>query len=355
MKAIFIDDIDSTDLNKNPDYYIQNGCFNWMQCFTDWQTNCLVKRWLEVTAEECQSFDFVLIKLIPDANPIRLNKLLSVCTMPGRKYKTILHIDDVVGWQMNPMNVEAKKLYLDVVAAADFVVHFGQSETDGYWRAITKDKPHYNIVRPYAIQAGKDIRQRVLPKADKIIEENQLANRSLIALDKGLQNISEERNIISSLYIARKIQQRTNWSVLPFVTRFGLPADVKDDLYWNVCELRSVVEIPTLHWLDYMKVLSYARIAVHLDCLETLGQFAIACACLKIPLICSGSVAGKLLYPDTYINNCRNVDAAQATAEQLLTNDSFRNHVIDFAYNAAEQFTAANTKVKLERMLGTKI
>ena len=355
MNVLFVDDIGGAAIRRDPDTYIQYAAVNWEKCFTG-KTEIIY--WQSATIDEANDYDLVLIKLLPDPNIQRLNKALEIALNPGRSYKVIISIDDVVGWQFNSFPLNEKLLYTRVLKSVDYIIHFGLPQSNGYWDIICQGTPHFNITRPYPIETAKSIRgNSYMPEAETLIRIRHLADgtrKGLIALDNGLNRINGERNIISSLGLAKYLQQKTSYDIMAFVCDKGIEGIDREMYYREICGIENMIEIPSVSWLDYIKILSNVQYAIHLDCLETLGQFALCCACLKIPLICSGSHAAKALFPFTYLEHCRDIDQARIIVDQLLESETFSSQVIGFAFDKANEFSVNAIKPKLAQMLGVE-
>ena len=87
------------------------------------------------------------------------------------------------------------------------------------------------------------------------------------------------------------------------------------------------MELRMLPWMDYVRELSLCYIGIHLDTLFTRGQFALECAGLGIPCICSGSDAGMQLFPDTFVDNPWDVDRAVELGTRLIEDENFYESV----------------------------
>jgi len=352
-KFLFIHDISQADLLNNKESYINNFS-NWVRCFTDWENTTEVAKWGGITPQQCQEFEYVMLLLMTDQRDEKLNKFLEIVAYPERKYKTIMYVDGVVGWQMNPFIVPNKEKYMDIVNASDYVFHYGLPESEGYWQVITRDRDLININRPHPIDTIKRVYDIEHPIDTEYIKQFTKEQQNIIVVGKSLYNINEERNAISSLYVAGKLQKITGWPVWVFANN-PLPTDEVNHYYKSLCGIDEIKEIPVMPWNDYIKVLGICTVGIHLDCLETRGQFALDCAGLKIPLVCSGSVAGYNLYPQTWIPHCRNIENALKKAYRLVQDKAFRKKVVDFAYKTVETYSFIETKKKLEGILGITI
>ena len=92
-----------------------------------------------------------------------------------------------------------KKLYIDICRAANIVFYYGSDESEEYWKCLCKGKKEvYNIDRPHPIEYAKEC-------------GNRIQKENIIALNKSLQNINEERNVISSLFVASNLQNKYNF------------------------------------------------------------------------------------------------------------------------------------------------
>ncbi len=353
-KFLFVHSVEWGKVLANEADYMQNVS-NWCRLFDNWQEQTCTKHWNDITFEFCQQFEYVMFFMLTDEKPDKYKKCIELLTHPGREYKTINYIDGCVGWQHNPFSVENKLLYLQQANASDFVFHYGIPESEGYWRSIIKDTNKERFIeRAHPVEFAKKIHEIELPfPVDYVKLFGTDKQVDLIVLGKGIKNINEERNVFSSFYIARKLQEKYGWGVLVFAPN-PLPPEQKDYYYWEICGLKNVVEVPVLNWRHYIRVLSLAKIGIHLDCLETRGQFALDCACLKIPIICSGSVAGRKLYPDTWLAHCRDLNRAEELAYRLMDDGKFRTKVVNKCFAGVDDYSFASTRRKLFGILGIK-
>jgi len=343
--------------NLQKDEFVFNrDVAGWVKCVNDWRNTTFVKKWQEITPQECENYQFVMLIVLPDQNPNKLHKYLSIVNKANRQYKVIAYIADVTGWQMNPFLPENKRLYMDILFGCDYVLRYNVPESESYWKAIMRDKPSHFFERAYPVDQGKNVMMITLPKAREYLDQYMPDQKnSYIFVGKSLKNINEERNVICSLYVAKKIQEKTGWGVVCFAN--NPLGKEKDGLYKAICGLENVVELPITRWIDYMKIMRVldVRIGIYLDSLETRGQVALDCACTKIPLVCSGSAAGYRLYPKTFVSHCRDIDKAVKMALKIIDDADFRNQVVDYAYNKVEEYSFASTKKNLEKVIGTKL
>jgi len=353
-KFLMIHDISQKELDGN-DTNLINNFTNWVRCFTDWRNTTEVGRWVDMTPQKCQDFEYVMLLLMTDQRDEKLNKFLEIVTYSQRTYKTIIYVDGVVGWQMNPFSIQNKKKYMDMVSASDYIFHYGLPESEGYWKVITRGRESHNIDRPHPVDFAKKSFDIEHPVAIEYIKQFALKDRKeIIAVGKSLKNINEERNAISSLYVAGQLQKKTGWPIITFANN-PLPDNEKKAYYKDLCDIDEIIEIPVMRWNDYIKILALCRIGIHLDCLETRGQVPLDHACLRVPMVCAGSVAGQKLFPYTWLNHCRDIDKALKMAFKLVDDNKFRDKVVDYAYDKAEEYSFDNTRAKLEKILGVKI
>lgn len=346
--------------NHNWDIYAGNkaafvkGVTSLVRMATEFHNTTYIRDWHEVSVEECNNYDYVMMIILPEQNTDKLGKYLSIILNPDRTYKTICYLPDVVGWQMNPFLPENKIKYMDMLYYADFTMRFNLPSSESYWKAVLRGKKSYMLERHYPVEWIDIMRNESNPAADKVIAENNLdKNSQYILIDNGVKNINEERNTLCSMYVSRKIQELTGWKLVCFTSHL-LDRNVKDETYKSISGLENVTELPIQDWSTYMKILMSLdiRIAIHLDCLETRGQVPIDCACLGLPLICSGSVAGATLYPHTFLENCRDIDTATKLAYEVISNEKFRNKVIDFATNKKWWYSLGEVTQRFNKIIG---
>jgi len=326
-------------------------------CCTDYMNNTYIRNWMEVTPEECEGYEFVLMVLLPEQNLEKINKQMSIITKPGRTYKTIVYIADVTGWQMNPFLPENKIRYMDILTNCDYVFRYNLPESESYWKAVMRDKPSYFIERAYPVEMIKDILAGKDAYAEKILANSGInIDEPYIFMGKSLKNINEERNMVCTLYVARQIQKSTGWKVVCFANNPLDPKD-KDRIYKESCGLENVTELPVCGWASYMKILNTLNInvGIYLDCLETRGQVALDCAGTGIPLVCSGSVAGYRLFPHTFVKHYREIDDATEKAVKLCDDSHFKNKVVSYAQKGLAFYSFAQTKERIDAVLGVKL
>jgi len=351
-KLIVIHEEPYANLLRDP-YSFNRDVAGWAKCITNWREMSYVKKWEEVTPEECEGYEFVMLIILPDQRIEKLTKYLDIVNREGRSYKVICYLADVTGWQMNPFLPENKLHFMNILTNSDYILRYNVPSSESYWKAIMRDKPSHFFERAYPVEQAKSVMQLDLPRADEIIETHiPNPDNKYIFVGKSLKNINEERNVICSLYIAKEIQKRMGWGVICFANN-PLDPDNRDELYSEICDLDNVIELPVTRWIDYMKILSKLNvpIGIYLDCLETRGQVALDCACAQIPLVCSSSVAGYKLYPQTFVTNPRNIDEAAGFAKKIISDSVFNNSVIGHAYGGVEDYTFDNTKRRLEKLL----
>ncbi len=331
-----------------------NNVASWNIIVENWKERTRVRQWSELDINECDDYHYVMLILLPEQNLEKMAKYLNIIRRPGRKYKVIVDIPDVVGWQMNPFLPQNKGFYMDIVSEADFVMHYSLPETESYWKAIMRDKPSYNINRHFPIEVAAGIMNEDLPKATATAKEYGLKHdEPYIFVGKSLKNINEERNVICSFYVAHKIQQQTGWKVICFANN-PLRHDVKNDYYKHICRLDNVIELPVLEWRNYIRILKEYnfRIGIYMDYLETRGQVSLDCASAGIPMVCSRSIAGRKLYPYTWLSEARDLDKATKLGLRIINDTEFREEVKAYATKSIQQYSVKETKKKFEAMIG---
>ncbi len=92
-------------------------------------------------------------------------------------------------------------------------------------------------------------------------------------------------------------------------------------------------------WLNYLAVLSKARLLVDMNNRETVGRNALDCAALGIACVStSHSDMQQRLFPWTTLDNSWDVDAAFAMCQRLLQDPKFYRQVVDYAAETVRQF-----------------
>jgi hypothetical protein len=353
-KFLFIHDIEKEILdpqNTTVKNMNQNVGLCWLKCF-DWkggESEC--QTWQKVTPEECNHFEFVMFWLLTEpGNPDKYHKILD--TIKKMKAKSIVYCDGPVGWgyQMNSLPLELKEVYLQICRFADYMFCFSQPESVSYWNAIRNGNNFSVIDRPHPVEWKLPPVQIECPwEVDYDTGEfiNNNTKGPFTALPKGINNINEERNIFSSLAVAKYMQDEYN-----YITFLHTATPIEESnlikKYYSLVGVNCIVEIKLKPWNLYLQDLGRASIAVHLDILETRGQFALDCAMLGIPLICSSSVAGYKLFPHTYVEYPRDIDSACELADRLLIDDKFCNYVIDYAKDKLQEYSYKNTRRKFD-------
>ncbi|MDO9463826.1 MAG: hypothetical protein Q7J67_00755, partial [bacterium] len=202
-KFFFIHEVNWEQIIGNPDGYSQN-VINWIRIFRNWQETTETAHWAETksTSEYCDQFEAVMFWLLcePD-NEKKHDKFLEM--LSGIKHaKTIVYVDGVVGWQMNPYPVALKKKFMDIMSMADFVFCYGHPESDSYWRVLCRGSDIYRIDRPFPVSVGK-VHNIEIPWDVEDQKKYALlqSHKGIVGVGKSLQNINEERNAICSLAV----------------------------------------------------------------------------------------------------------------------------------------------------------
>lgn len=273
----------------------------------------------EVTDAELEAADLVMLLLLP--LPATFDRYLEIV----RRWpaKTVVYLDGPAGVQQNPLPILDKARYLEIARTARHVVTYG-ADYDGHFRVLLGGRSPAYVEFPYPVDYAAGCAKRLRDRGP------------VVALGKGICNVNEERNAACSIHVLADLQRldpAARGLVHPAVPNREL-SDAYHVLYG--CLPESVLELRMLPWQDYLRELATARIGVHLDPLRTRGQFPLECAALGVPCVCSGSVAGKHLFPWTWQRDPRNVDLACATARRLWTDPDFWTRV------------AAEARVRLE-------
>jgi len=268
------------------------------------------------------------------------------------KTASIAYCDGPVGWgyQMNSLPLPFKKTWLSICREAEHMFCYSRDESIPYWRAIRGGGHFHSVEYPYPIEVsnGRHFHAIDRPHPVEAAETvGDIPKGSYVALGKGIQNVNEERNIFSSLAVARFLRDRYGLSVFLHTATPIEDAAVMRDSYALV-GLTDVEEIELKPWGRYLKDLARARIAVHLDILETRGQFPLDCATVEVPLVCSGSVAGERLFPYTYIQHPRDIDRACHLADRLLKEPEFYKKVVDHARKAIRAYSYESVREQFE-------
>ena len=168
-----------------------------------------------------------------------------------------------------------------------------------------------------------------------------------IALPKGIQNINEERNIFSSMIVADRLERSHGFAAFCH-TANPIGGEVGKHYYQDLVGHRRLVELRIRPWHEYMKDLAHAYMAVHLDVLETRGQFALDCAAVGIPLVGSGSVAARKLFPLTFVEHPRDIDRAVQLCRDLAENPDFYDEAVRHARERLRDYSFKRTRAKFE-------
>jgi glycosyltransferase involved in cell wall biosynthesis len=338
-KFLFVHEVEWEDLIRRPEGYRQNVT-NWVRIFKDWKNTTETVHWLNTTAEYCDRFEIVMLWLLCEpGNEAKHDKFLELLSKIKRA-KVIVYVDGVVGWQMNPYPMYMKRKFFDIISVADYVFCYGHPESDSYWQVLSRGKEFHRIDRPFPVDMAKvyDIEIPWNVEDQKAYALLQ-GYKGIIGVGKSLQNINEERNAICSLAVASQIQRVYGYPVVVFTHTPIVPVDKMHKYYKDLLNIDSIVEFEQREWGEYIKQQSVCKVAIHLDVLETRGQYALDNACLKVPLVCSGSVAGKKLFPFTYLEYPRDVKKAAELAFRLLEDEEFRIKVIDYAWDKVNEYT----------------
>ena len=354
-KFLFVHDIEKGWLENHlsAQHATQNVAVCWLKCFDQGEADC--QSWQAVTAEECNEFEYVMFWLLTEpGNPEKYEKILRM--VREMKTASIAYCDGPVGggYQMNSLPLNMKKTWLAISREADHMFCYSLPESIPYWRAIRGGQHFHAIECPYPIEVvGRHFHAIDRPhpvEAAKTVQN--IPKGPYVALPKGIQNINEERNIFSSLAVARFIHDRYGLSVFLHTATPIEDKSLMNDCY-ALAGLTGVEEIELRPWGRYLKDLARARIAVHLDILETRGQFALDCATVGVPLVCSGSVAGQRLYPYTYLEYPRDIDRACHLADRLLSDPGFCNQVVDHAREALTSYSYAAVRRQFDRAVAS--
>jgi len=380
-KFLFVHDIPAEKLSlANPEVergkYSQNVAFCWMNCF-DWRNGeSACARWDSVCVADCLEYEYVMLWLLTEpGNEAKYTTFQTLVrgirSTTGRKTKVIAYADGPVGWgyQHNSLPLEMKGLFLSICREADFMFCYSTPESMGYWRAVRSGHDVYAIDRPHptdeAIAEEIDPDRKRGKTADPSLceipwEVDWEVGRVLaeaprgpyIALAKGVNNVCEERGIFTSLAIARYVQEMYGFTPIMH-THTPIEGD-PTPYYREIAGVDPVIEIKLKPWADYLRDLSRCYVAVHMDVLETRGQFALDCATLGIPLVCSSSVAGSRLFPLTYVRHPRDVDTAREKIDRLLNNRDFYEHVRNYARQRVGDYSCRRIRERFDAIVGER-
>ncbi|MDO9465251.1 MAG: hypothetical protein Q7J67_08150, partial [bacterium] len=152
--------------------------------------------------------------------------------------------------------------------------------------------------------------------------------------------------------VAGRIQQKYGYPIIVFTHTPIKSVEKMHVFYKELLDIDTIIEFEQRQWREYIKQQSICKIAIHLDTLETRGQYALDNACLRVPLVCSGSVAGKKLFPFTYLDYPRDVDKATKLAFRLIEDEKFRTKVIDYAWNKVNEYTYESIGKQFSQITG---
>lgn len=354
-KFLFVHEVEWKDIIRRPEGYVQNVT-NWIRMFKDWINTTETVHWLHADANYCDKFEVVMLWLLCEpGNEAKHDKFIELLSKI-KKAKVIVYVDGVVGWQMNPYSPYMKKKFFDIIGMADYVFCYGHPESDSYWQVLSRGKEIHRVNRPFPVDMAK-IYDIEIPwnvedqKAMALIQKS----RGTIGVGKSLQNINEERNAICSLAVASQIQKKYGYPVTVFTHTPILPVTEMYKYYKDLLGIDSIVEFGQRGWGEYIKQQSICKVAIHLDVLETRGQYALDNACLRVPLICSGSVAGKKLFPYTYLEYPRDVRKATELAFRLIEDEEFRTKVINYAWKKVDEYTYKSIGKRFTEITGVQL
>jgi len=376
---LFIHDIPKAELLvTNPDAhgqgYSQNVAMSWMRCF-GWeagQAEC--QQWHKVTPEECADFKYVMFWLLTEpSNGPKYQRMLDVMRRvhlargSTRHPITIAYADGPVGWgyQHNSLPLEMKRTFLALCREADFLFCYGRADSMSYWRAVRGSDRVFELDRPHPFDVGMSAAIKPGQKYGKhadpayldipwVVDEDKgrvLTNAPrgpFIALPKGINNICEERGIFQSLAVAKYAQDEYGFTT---ILHTATPIDDYRPFYREISGLDKVVEMRIKRWPGYLLDLSRCMVGIHLDVLETRGQFALDCISVGIPAICSGSVAGQNLFPMIFVDHCRDIDLAKGHLDRLLTDEAFYRRVVAYAANRMQDYSHATVRRRFEEIV----
>ncbi|OHD15226.1 MAG: hypothetical protein A2Y38_04195 [Spirochaetes bacterium GWB1_59_5] len=282
----------------------------------------------DVDLKELSSYDLTMILLLPI--PEALNAYLNI--VRSKQSMTIVYVDGPVGLQCATMSVSDKVKFMDIMREADFVFTYGE-EARGYFDILSGGKTVHYVNMPYPVEYIKSVQMQFKDKTNKIV-----------ALAKGFGCRRYDRNYISSWGVFARLQkehpelmalahpnhdpqgggeERANGTYIESV--FGIDTGNNEEGQPKFLELRMAP------WMEYVRELSPCFMGVHLDLLYTRGQFPLECAGLHIPCICSGSDAGRKLFPQTFISNPWDIDRAVDIGNRLIEDRTFYDEVCGYA------------------------
>lgn len=349
--------------------YTQNVAFCWLQCW-DWEageSECVA--WDEAIVEHLSQFEYVMFWLLTEPGKqakydaiYRLIKELR--GVEGTQ--TIAYADGPCGWgyQMNSLPLAMKPVFLGICRTADHMMCYGHEESRSYWRAIRNGDNFHVLERPHPVAAAvqQELSERwrtdptlldypwLVSAKDGGQIRGKVESGPFLALAKGLNNVNEERGIFSSLAVAKFAQKKFN--LTPICHTFNPIDDAQRETYYNLVGLTGLREFPGRKWMDYLRDIAVCQVGVHLDVLETRGQFPLDCGCLGIPCICSSSVAGRKLWPSLYVSHPRDIDKACELVSRVMSDQEFRDNAVKYAQNKLWEYSPERIRVVFDKAVG---
>lgn len=274
-----------------------------------------------------ENYDFYMLWLISEPSKFaKFLQLLKGC----RKAKSIVFIDSPVGWQQNPLPLVYKKQFMDICSFADYRFCYArENETKDYFEFISRGKKVWFTEYPYPF---KTVQKYAKQKREFVI-----------LLPKGLYNYMDERNAICNFAVFDNLTKKYP-EIKAILHSNHLVTDKPQPHNAAYCELfrrdmKGIVkEYSMAPWERYLENISRTFLSVNLDCLKTRGQFALENAALKIPCVCSGSIAGERLFPKTFVKNHFDIDKATRLAVRLVEDRKFYTEVVDEAYSTLQSY-----------------
>ena len=289
-----------------------------------------------------ENYDFYMLWLISEPSKFaKFLQLLKGC----KKAKSIVFIDSPVGWQQNPLPLVFKKQFMDICSMADYrLCYANEEETGDYFEFISRGKRVWFTEYPYPF---------------KIVKKYKKKERNfLVLLPKGLYNYMDERNAICNFAVFDNLLKKySNIKAILYsnhvVTDKPQPYSAAySDLFQKSME-GTLTEYPMVPWEKYLENISRAYLSINLDCLRTRGQFALENAALDIPCVCSGSIAGEQLFPQTFVKNHFDISKAVEMAVRLIEDKKFYKEVVDYAYSVLQNYYSFPVmKKKIFNILG---
>jgi len=246
--------------------------------------------------------------------------------------KVIVYLDGPVGVHCNTMLPEEKTKYMQIIRKADYVFTWAE-DADSYFEIMSDGKKIHHVNIPYPIDYIRSVQTNKKYKSEIAVE-----------MGKGFGGRRYERNTLGSWGTFAALQkrfpdiralahpnhdpagsgeQRVNGIYMEEI--FGIDTGTAKSGESKFLELRMAP------WMHYVRELSPCYMAIHLDMLYTRGQFQYECAGLKIPCICSGSDAGRKLYPRTFLDNPFNIAKAIEIGTRLIEDEKFYEEVVEYA------------------------